>query len=388
MLGVLWPLKTFGFCPLGLDMIAKLGKIAPKSRLGCPCMLGRKFFGAMVTACAIFLGPSALAQNAGPPAATGSTGGVKIWFDGAYHSVNLPTFALGFFNLGVGTFEPLGATQTYKPRAAGEGVSGGISFLLSHGVLPGTNARVALVGAFADVTSTQTGSALSEFNVAQLLGGQLSFPCGPCVLPSRLETEHRQWRAGLATSSEFSAGALIFIPSFEFFGGGARTSQIYAQQRIAGLAVSYYDSLTALQSRDIGAKIGLAVVMPVAPMIELGVSGTLATAYRHVNFAGNDRFDDGISTLTSAIDVSRSVVAFIPGAHAQLTVRPAPSVQLKAFGGVELDTRVPGIISPQFTAEQFLALVGTTTPATPASISFSSQTNYFFGGGISVAFTP
>lgn len=350
-------------------------------------MLGKRLFSVAVAASAIFLSTPALSQTIVTPAATTSTGGIKLWIDGAYHSFNLPTFALGFFNLGVGTFEPLGPTQTYKPRATGEGASGGVSFLLPHGVLPGTNARIALVGGFADVTATQTGSVTSEFNAAQLLGGQLGFPCGPCILPSRLETEHRQWRAGVNASSEFSAGALIFIPSLEFFGGRARTSQTYAQQRIAGLAVTYYDAQTRLQSRDIGAKVGLTVVMPIAPMIDVAVSGTLAAAHRHVTLAGNDQLNDG-GVTTSTIDVSRSTVAFIPGAQAQITVRPAPTVQLRAFGGVELDNRVPGITSPQFTAAQFLALIGTTTPATPAGIGFSSESNYFFGGGLSVAFAP
>ena len=64
------------------------------------------------------------------------------------------------------------------------------------------------------------------------------------------------------------------------------------------------------------------------------------------------------------------------------------NVQLKAFGGVEHDNRVPGIVAPSFTPDQFFpgALFGTF--ATPASIGFSRQTSFYAGGGITATFTP
>ena len=64
------------------------------------------------------------------------------------------------------------------------------------------------------------------------------------------------------------------------------------------------------------------------------------------------------------------------------------NVRVKLFGGVEHDTRVPGIVAPSFTPAQFLATIPVGTQATPAQIGFSSQTSYHAGLGVTVAFAP
>ena len=348
-------------------------------------MWGRGLIGVLATACATLTGaPAAAQQGVIAPMASASSGGFSVWADGAYHSINLPNFALGFFELGVGTFQNLGPVQTYKPRVTGEGVSGGIGF-----ALPGGNTKISLVGSYIDADAIQTGTVRSAFNAAQLLNGVLTFPCGPCTLPSRLETDHRSWWLGLNAASQFAWGQVLVIPSLEILGGVTRTRQSYVQDRLPDVGgAAFYNSSTKVQWRDAGGKAGLAIVMPVVPMVEFGLGGTLAVVYRHVNLHGTDHFDDGIDRLASTIDVSRTTAAFISGAQAQIIVRPLPNVQVRAFGGLEHDSRVPGIVSPNFTADQFLALIGTNIPATPASIGFSSQTSYFVGGGVTVKFAP
>ena len=104
---------------------------------------------------------------------------------------------------------------------------------------------------------------------------------------------------------------------------------------------------------------------------------------------GNDRLDDGFGFIaTSTVGLSRSTVAVIPGLEAQATVRPMRNVQLRVFGGVERDNRVPGIVAPTFTPDQFLAGFATGIVATPASIGFSGHTTFHAGGGITATFTP
>jgi hypothetical protein len=343
-----------------------------------------------MAAWAVLSGTPVAAQDTAPSIKYFSPGGIFVWADGAYHSINLPTFGLGFFELGFPSFQRIGPVQTYQPRVTGAGFSGGIGFTLPHGTLPGTDARVALVGSLIKASAAQSALTTSAFNTPQLLNGIIWFPCGPCVLPSRLSTDHSSWRVGLNATTRIPAGSIAMIPSIEILGGQTETRQTYAQVRQAtGVANVYYDSATNVRWRDVGAKIGLAASIPVTPTIELEIGGTITAVHRHATLSGNDRLDDGFGViLTSAIDVSQSTAAFIPGMHAQITARPWSKVQLRAFGGAEHDNRVPGIASPTFTTDQFIALFGTTTPATPASIGFSAQTNYRVGGGVTVALAP
>ena len=192
-------------------------------------------------------------------------------------------------------------------------------------------------------------------------------------------------------TTDFSAGRFIWSPSAEILGGGSRTRQAYERKtRLVTLApTAIYDATTTARWQDVGAKVGLAVSAPLTPMIDFGFGGTLAAVYRHATLKGNDQLDDGFGFVTtSAVNFSRSTVAFIPGAQAQVTVRPTSTVQMRVFGEVQRDNRVPGIVSPTFTADQFFPFFIAGTPATPASIGFTSQTNYHAGGGVTVTFPP
>jgi len=58
-------------------------------------------------------------------------------------------------------------------------------------------------------------------------------------------------------------------------------------------------------------------------------------------------------------------------------------VTLRAFAGLDYDSRVPGISSPTFTPPNLITTVGT-----PAGIRYASEVSYFVGGGVSVRFSP
>jgi hypothetical protein len=333
---------------------------------------------------------SAAAQTIPPPALSVKTGNVFVWADGSYRSVHLPDYGLGFYETSTTTFEKIGAVHTFKPRASGGGVSGGAGVMLPPSTLPGTNARVALTGRFIDASASQSAIASSNGNVIQLLDGFLIGPCGTCQLPTRLDTDVRNWQLGLAAATEFHVSRLIVTPSVELVGGMSRVGQTYSQVRIVGGGPNaYYDAATKVRWADAGAKLGVAFSVPVMPMVELGVGGTLTTVYRHATLDGNDRLDDGFGFIaTSTVGLSRSTVAVIPGVEAQVTVRPRANIQLRAFGGIERDNRVPGIVAPRFTPDEFLAGFATGITATPASIGFSSHTTYYAGGGIAATFAP
>jgi hypothetical protein len=345
--------------------------------------------GAAATWIAVF-GTVATAQVAPPQVKSVTPGSTFVWLDGSYQSIHLPDFGLGFFETSTTTFEKIRAVHTFKPRIHGEGISGGIGIALSPGSLPGANARVALVGRFVDADATQSIVAGSNGNVIQLLDGFLIGPCGTCELPTRLATNLRSGQVGLNVATEIPAHGFLIIPSFEILGGASRVTQIYSQARVvAGGPTAYYDSDTKTSWYDAGAKMGLTISAALTSNVDFSLGGTFTAAYRHATLNGSDRLDDGFGFVaTSTIGLSRSTVAVIPGLEAQIRARPWPGVQIRAFGGIERDSRVPGIIAPSFTPDQFLAGFATGTVATPASIGFSAHTSVRVGGGITAAFTP
>jgi hypothetical protein len=105
-----------------------------------------------------------------------------------------------------------------------------------------------------------------------------------------------------------------------------------------------------------------------SPMLEFGVSGTLAIVHRRASLYGNDLLSDlvGGPVLATFIDTSERTWAAVPAAQAQLVSRPA--VQIRVIGGVEWDSRMRGIVSPSFTPDQFFTFSGTS-----ASIGFSGR---------------
>jgi hypothetical protein len=345
---------------------------------------------AMAAAWIVAFGTAASAQIAPSQTKSVTPGGMFVWVDGDYRSIQLPGFGLGFYETSTTTFEKIGAVNTFRPRVDGTGVSGGIGMALPPGFLPGANARVALTGRFVDADATQNAVSISNGNIPQLLNGFLIGPCGACQLPTRLETNLRSWQVGLNLATEIPAYRFLIIPSVEILGGTSRVNQSYSQARVvSGGPTAYYDSDTSMNWRDAGAKIGLAISTAITPNVDFSLGGTLTAAYRRATLDGNDRLDDGFGFIaTSAIGISRSTFVVIPGLEAQVTARPWHGVQVRAFGGIERDNRVPGIVAPSFTPAEFLAGFGTGIVATPASIGFSAQTNFHAGGGITVAFAP
>jgi hypothetical protein len=344
----------------------------------------------MATAWIAVLGTAAIAQIAPSQIKSTTPNGTFVWLDGSYQSIHLPDYGLGFYETSTTTFEKIGAVHTFKPRPDGGGVSGGIGVALPQGTLPGANARVAFVGRFIDADATQNTVASSNGNVIQLLNGFLIGPCGACELPTRLATSLRSWQVGINATTEIPANRFLIIPSFEILGGASRVGQLYSQARVvSGGPTAYYDADTKTNWYDAGAKIGLAVSTALTPTVNFSLGGTLTTVYRRATVDGSDRLDDGFGFIaTSAVDLSRSTVSVIPGLEAQVTARLRPGVEIRAFGGIERDSRVPGIIAPSFTPAQFLAGFATGIVATPASIGFSAQTNARIGAGITVAFAP
>jgi hypothetical protein len=56
---------------------------------------------------------------------------------------------------------------------------------------------------------------------------------------------------------------------------------------------------------------------------------------------------------------------------------------LKAFGGLNFDSNVPGISAATYTGS-----ANAPTATTPAGIKFSSETSYYAGGRLTIGFNP
>jgi hypothetical protein len=210
------------------------------------------------------------------------------------------------------------------------------------------------------------------------LNGSLFFGCG-CEFWSELVTSYSGWRVGVNAASDIRIGAITWTPSVEIVGNGARTRQTLSQLDSSEI----YTSNTKLNWNDLGLKFGLGATMPIAARVEFGLNGTVAVVHRRAHLRGNDMLTDLVSgpLLGTSVDTSASTWTVIPGGQVQLVFSPLPQMQIRAFGGLEWDSRVPGIVSPRFTPAQFFTLQGD-----PASIGFSGQTSYFAGGGFTYAF--
>lgn len=329
---------------------------------------------------AVTLSPAAGLAQGVQPSASATASGVSVWIDGSYRSINVPAFSLGVRESDA-TLNDLGPVQRFKPRVSGEGVSGGIGFVLPDGAVPaafGSNVRVGVSGGYVRADARQTGFTTSQWPIQMWLDGVLFFGCG-CEYSSDLVTKYSGWRFGVNGASDIRIGSVTWTPSIEFIGGRSKTRQTLTQ--IDSFEV--YVANTNLNWSDIGVKLGLGMSVPVTPAFEVGIGGTLALLHRRARLSGNDSLDDDLGPIyASSVATSATTFAVVPGGKVEFAYRPHAQATIRLFGGVEWDSRVPGIVSPHFTPEQFLTLTGD-----PVRIGFSGQMSYFAGGGFSYAFS-
>lgn len=342
-------------------------------------MMGRIFCRAAVAALAMQAGIAA-AQGLSPTASV-SANGAFLWVDGAHRSINLPTYSLGAHTVDPATFADLGPVQTFKPRVTAEAINGGIGFVVPEGrsaATLGSNLRIALTGGYIRADAKQTAYANTSAPIQMWLDGTLFPGCG-CEYSINLATEYSGWRFGINAASDLQIGSVTFTPSIEVVTGTVRVRQTLTQLD----SFEVYNSYIKLKWSDLGIKLGMSATMPISPMFEFGASGTMAVVHRRASLIGNDMLADLVAgpLLATFVDTSEHTWAIVPAAQVQFIFIPASQVQIRAFGGVEWDSRVPGIVSPHFTPDQFFTLTGS-----PATIGFSGQTSYFVGGGLTYAF--
>lgn len=323
--------------------------------------------------------------------------GFYAWIDGTYESVKLPTYGLGWRYIDPANFDR-GITTTYDPRATGGGGSGALGYVFQHGTLPsalGENFRIELGGSYVRATASQSASsAPGDSFTTQLVSGLVTaaIGCSPCYNTSTLSSTYSAGTVDLKAASDFKYGATTLTPSLTVFGGWSRNDQHFVErQGFVGapqFAGSSYTADSRVAWNDVGVKLGLNATFDVAPKTTIGVGGKVGVAGRHTSMSANDACVQfcTFADFFSGVSASGNTTPLLANAEISATYRPVVNTALRVFAGLNYDSKVPGISSPSFSG----AAPSANTPflGTPAGISYSSETSYYVGGGLTVMFAP
>jgi hypothetical protein len=349
-------------------------------------------------AASILASAPASSQVAAETALTPS--GFYIRADGSYQSVALPTYDLGWKRI---TFAPTtdrGPIQSHEPRVDGYGVTTAFGYAFRDGTFSpalGSNFRVELGGLYVNARGTTSatdgasgGVALQYVNgvIPIVVPGLALKTCPGCSTASSLSTDYDAWQINLKAASDHRFDRVTLTPSIAPFAGNTRNQQSFSQQLIHPSNIVYdYAVASSLKWTDWGAKLGLDSKFDVTRWLTFGVGGTVGWARRDVSMSANDTafFPGAIGAYPNASTAAASLTttAFLASAEANLTLRLGSNTVARAFGGLNYDSRVPGISTTSF-SDPFP--VG--EQQTPAGIKFASETSYYAGGGVTVTFGP
>jgi hypothetical protein len=350
--------------------------------------------GVIVAASAVALAPTTHAADLPAkapllPAVIQSQAGPYIWVDGAYESIPLPTYNIG--SQRAASFVPLvllGPLQSFDPRVTGASVAGGIGYVFPHGTFWGDRFRVELNAKVTRANDSQSGRNLATLIMRSNLNGAAVNTVGPGFLQlSKLSTEYQAWQTGLMAATDFRFGTVSLTPSVTVFGGRSYVVQDFFEVSadLAGnpSAVESYSATSSLRWTDVGAKLGLDARTDLTPSFGVGLKGSVGLAARDVNLRASDAPGFVLSLFfpPATIDTDANTVPFLANAEASIFVKsPSSNAVLRVFGGLNYDSRVPGISAPVIVS----SVPG--TPGIPAGIIFEAVTSYYAGGGLLMKF--
>ena len=333
-----------------------------------------------------------------PPATFVSASGWYLSVDGAWRRVNLPDYGLGSRQV-VFPFPSTdgGPMQSFRQqRFDGSLVRGAVGYFLpSSNTVFGANTRVEMGGFYGRASGSQTGTAVSVTGAAamQFLDGTLrntSYLCNNaqiCTTSANLSTSYSDWQLHGKIAGDYRLGAVLVTPSVALFGGNARTNQsLFQTLSLTGGFTGdvTYQASTSLRWTDVGARAGLDLKVDVTPRVAVGLSGWAGLAGRHASLSGADVAVDaagGFQSGASALSVGANATPFLANVEAGAAFKWLPTLIVRGFVGLNYDSKVPGLVSPRVPTFSVLA-------STPAGISFTSQTSYYAGGGVTWTFGP
>ena len=214
--------------------------------------------------------------------------------------------------------------------------------------------------------------------------GFLCFFVGlPCTTAGTLKTDYSAWQLNGKVSTDWKFSSVTVTPSVAVFGGNTRVDQTLSQslsEPTNGIDGTYFASTTQTW-RDIGARVGLDVSVPVTTALAVRVGGWVGGANRITFLSGNDVGSQIITGIfNSTLSVADSKNVLLANAEAGFSYGLAQMVALRGFAGLNYDGSVPGITSPTFGG----IFNGPPTSRTAASIYYAHETSYYAGGGVAV----
>lgn len=323
------------------------------------------------------------------PGAIKAQTGPYIWVDGAYESIPLPTYNIGSQHAAsVVPLVLLGPVQSYDPRVTGASVAVGIGYVFPYGTFWGDRFRIELNAKITRANESQSGRNLATLIMRSNLAGAAVSTSGPGFLQlSNLSTEYQAWQTGLMAATDFRFGAVSLTPSITVFGGRSYIAQDFFEisADLAGnpSSVESYAATSILRWTDLGAKFGLEARTELTSSLGVGLKGSVGAANRSVNLNAHDAPGFVLSLFfpPASIDTSANTVPFLANAEASVFVKsPSSDAVLRVFGGINYDSRVPGISAPVILS----SVPG--TPGIPAGIKFEPATSYYVGGGLLMKF--
>lgn len=294
-----------------------------------------------------------------------------------------------------------GVISPFDQRLNGSNIRGAIGYIFPTGAFNpmfGTNVRAELGASYGRAKGSQSAASTQTTDRVGLSlldgsGRNNAFTCNggiSCTINSTLSSDYSSWQFNGKFAGDFRTGQLTLTPSVAVFGGRARNDQTLAQTftQFSGALIAdtgTYNASTSVSWSDIGARVGLDGKVDVNNWMAVGLGGYAGFASRRASLSGNDIGTDSASGIifggASALSTGANTTAFVANAEANMTFKVTPAVAIRAFTGVNYDSRVPGISSPSFAGDVF-----SPTSRTAAGITFQSEASYYAGGGLTVKF--
>jgi hypothetical protein len=282
--------------------------------------------------------------------------GLYSWVEASRQSVNLSQFDSG---------QPLptqiiapswAATRSSDPVTNGYGVRGGVGFIIPNGTFSKFNSDLRVQFVTSYVNAATSGSVASDFWIS----GPISNACECSAISNSITgamalATYKSWQGELKAATDFSFGRIVVTPAISLFTKDARNYQ----NAIEGAASSGWT--------DLGAKIDFDAMIDITKRALVGFRSSVGTAYRSVSFS-----QGGVADFASFASTANGR-PLLASTEVNLIWKPQLGQTVKAYAGVQLDSRVPNAPDP-FAIDSGAGGSG--------SITYQTVQTFYFGGSL------